>query len=44
VTAGGLAADLVAAPKLTRLLAGMWTIEAIGDFVQLAYSAAEERS
>jgi len=42
--AGGLAVGLVTAPRLTRLLAGMWTIEAIGDFVQLAYSAAEERS
>lgn len=43
-TAGALAAGLVAAPRLTRLLAGMWTVEAIGDFVQLAYSAAEERA
>jgi hypothetical protein len=34
----------VHAPRLTRLLAGMWTAHAVADFVQLAYSAAEERS
>jgi hypothetical protein len=42
--AGGFAVGYVHAPRLTRLLAGMWTAHAIADFVQLAYSAAEERS
>ncbi len=41
---GGFAVGLVAAPRLTRLLAAMWTAEAISDFAQLAYHAAEERS
>jgi hypothetical protein len=41
---GGFAVGMVAAPRLTRLLAGMWTAEAISDFAQLAYHAAEERS
>ena len=41
---GGFAVGTVAAPRLTRLLAAMWTAEAISDFAQLAYHAAEERS
>jgi hypothetical protein len=42
--AGGFAVGMVAAPRLTRLLAAMWTAEAISDFAQLAYHAAEERA
>ncbi len=42
--AAGFAGGLVAAPRMTRFLAGMWTIEAISDGLQLAYSAAEHRS
>ena len=41
---GGFTVGMVAAPRLTRLLAAMWTAEAISDFAQLAYHAAEERS
>jgi hypothetical protein len=42
--AGGFAVGAVHAPRLTRLLAAMWTAEAISDAAQLAYHAAEERS
>jgi Protein of unknown function (DUF1360) len=42
--AGGFAIGYVAAPRLTRLLAGLWTIHAIADGAQVAYSAAEQRS
>ena len=42
--AGGFAVGMVAAPRLTRLLTAMWTAEAISDFAQLAYHAAEERA
>ena len=41
---GGFTVGMVAAPRLTRLLAAMWTAEAISDFAQLAYHAAEERA
>ena len=41
---GGFALGYVFAPRLTRLLAGMWTIHALADAAQLAYSAAEKRS
>ena len=41
---GGFAVGMVAAPRLTRLLTAMWTAEAISDFAQLAYHAAEERA
>lgn len=41
---GGFTVGTVAAPRLTRLLTAMWTAEAISDFAQLAYSAAEERA
>jgi hypothetical protein len=41
--AGAFAVGFVHAPRLTRLLAGMWTIQAIADGLQLAYVAAEER-
>jgi len=42
--AGGFVAGYVHAPRLTRLLAGLWTIHAVADAAQLAYSAAEQRS
>lgn len=42
--AGGFAVGLVAAPRMTRLLAAMWTAQAIGDAAQLAYSAAEQKT
>jgi hypothetical protein len=42
--AGGFTVGHVFAPRLTRVLASMWTAYAIADFAQLAYSAAEERS
>ena len=42
--AGGFVIGYVHAPRVTRLLAGMWTAHAIADAVQLAYSAAEQRS
>jgi len=42
--AGSFAVGYVYAPRLTRLLAGMWTIHALADAAQLAYSAAEKRS
>jgi hypothetical protein len=41
---GGFAVGAVAAPRLTRLLAAMWTAEAIADAAQLAYETAERRS
>ena len=41
---GAFAVGTVAAPRLTRLLAAMWTAEAISDFAQLAYHAGEERA
>jgi hypothetical protein len=40
----GFAVGYVRAPRLTRLLAGMWTMYAISDGLQLAYLAAEERA
>ncbi len=41
---GGFAVGMVAAPRLTRLLAAMWSAEALSDFAQFAYHAAEERA
>src|SRR5215212_4184467 len=41
--AGGFVVGYVYAPIPTRLLAGLWTIHAVADGVQLAYSAAQER-
>jgi predicted nucleic acid-binding protein len=41
--AGGFAVGYVYAPRVTRVLAGMWTMHAIADALQLAYVAAEER-
>ena len=42
--AGAFTVGHVAAPRLTRLLAAMWTAHALADAAQLAYSAAEQRS
>jgi hypothetical protein len=42
--AGALTVGLVAAPRPTRLVAGMYAAETISDFLQLAYVAAEERT
>ena len=42
--AAGFAVGYVRAPRLTRLLAGMYTMYAISDGLQLAYLAAEERA
>ena len=42
--AGAFTVGHVAAPRLTRLLAAMWTAHAIADAAQIAYSAAEQRS
>ena len=39
--AGAFTLGYVFAPRTTRLLAGMWTVHAIADAAQLAYSAAE---
>ena len=38
---GSFTMGYVFAPKTTRLLATMWTVHAISDAAQLAYSAAE---
>jgi hypothetical protein len=42
--AGAFFVGYVAAPRVTRLLASMWTAHALADAAQLAYSAAEKRS
>jgi hypothetical protein len=39
--AGAFALGYVFAPRVTRLLAAMWTVHAIADAAQLAYGAAE---
>jgi hypothetical protein len=39
-----LGVGTVTAPRLTRLLTFVYTAETIGDFLQLAYLAAEERA
>ena len=41
--AGAFTVGHVVAPRLTRLLAGMWSVHAVADAVQLAYGAAERR-
>jgi hypothetical protein len=38
--AGGFGVGLVAAPRLTRLIAAVYTAQATADFLQLAYKAA----
>jgi Protein of unknown function (DUF1360) len=42
--AGTFAVGHVLAPRLTRLLAAMWTAHALADAAQLAYGAAEQRA
>ena len=39
----GFAAGLVFAPRATRLVAGSYSAQALADFLQLAYRAAEKR-
>ena len=41
--AAALGCGLVAAPRLTRLVAGIYTAETVSDFLQLAYHGLEER-
>ena len=40
--AGGFGVGLVAAPRMTRLLAAIYTAQATADFLQIAYKAAED--
>lgn len=40
----GFTAGLVLAPRATRLVAASYTAQALADFLQLAYLAAEQRS
>jgi hypothetical protein len=42
--AAGFAVGLVAAPRTTRLVAGIYAAETLADFLQLAYKAAEDRA
>jgi len=42
--AAGFAVGLVAAPRATRFIAGMYAAETVSDFLQLAYKAAEDRA
>jgi hypothetical protein len=42
--AAGFGAGLVAAPRLTRLVAFIYTAETVADFLQLGYLGAEERA
>jgi hypothetical protein len=42
--AGGLTLGLVAAPRTTRLLAGMWAAQTVADTAQLGYAALAERA
>jgi hypothetical protein len=42
--AAGFAVGMAAAPRTTRLVAGMYTAQTISDFLQLAYKAAEDRA
>jgi Protein of unknown function (DUF1360) len=42
--AAGFAIGYVRAPRLTRLIAGMYTMYAISDGLQFAYLAADEKS
>jgi hypothetical protein len=39
----GFAAGLVLAPRATRLVAASYSAQALADFLQLAYAAAEKR-
>lgn len=40
----GFAAGLVLAPRATRLVAASYSAQAVADFLQLAYAAAEKRT
>jgi hypothetical protein len=42
--AAAFAIGLVAAPRLTRFVAGIYVAETLSDVLQLAYKAAEDRS
>jgi hypothetical protein len=42
--AAGFAVGLVAAPRTTRFVAGIYAAETFSDFLQLAYQAAEDRA
>jgi hypothetical protein len=42
--ATGYAAGLVAAPRTTRFVAGVFSTVAIADFLQVAYKAGQERA
>jgi hypothetical protein len=42
--AAGFALGLVAAPRTTRLVAGVYAAETLSDFLQLAYKAAEDHA
>lgn len=42
--AAGFAAGLVLAPRATRLVAASYSAQALADFLQLAYVAAEKRA
>jgi hypothetical protein len=39
----GFTVGMLAAPKTTRVVAGMYTAHTISDFLQVAYKAAEDR-
>jgi hypothetical protein len=41
--ATGFVVGLVAAPRPTRVVAGIYAAETLADFLQLAYAAAEDR-
>jgi hypothetical protein len=42
--AGAIAVGYVGAPRLTRLITFLYTAETLGDFLHLAYKAAEDAS
>jgi Protein of unknown function (DUF1360) len=42
--AAGFVVGLVAAPRPTRVVAGIYAAETLADFLQLAYAAAEDRA
>lgn len=42
--AAGFAVGLVAAPRPTRFVAGVYVAETVSDFLQLAYKAGEDRA
>jgi hypothetical protein len=42
--AAGFTCGLVASPRTTRLIAGIYVVETISDFLQAAYRAAEQQA